>query len=96
MQNSKFCIKIVDACKIPEEILLGMSYMWSKLNNNKLECVRTDFDPEVIEKFNSKPMICFTAIAQEGMMLHVWTISQLLMIVFPSQSRRNRSKDYPK
>ena len=48
--------------------------MWSELTaDNKPQCVHTDFDLKVVEKSDPKPMIGFTSIAKEGMMLLVWT-----------------------
>ncbi len=63
--------QIVDACKFPQ-MFCKVSCMWSKLTaDNKPQCLNTDFDPEVIVKSNPMPMIGFTSIAQEGMMLLV-------------------------
>jgi len=65
--------QIVDACKFPQ-MFCKVSYMWSELTaDNKPQCVHTDFDPELVEKTDPKPMIGFTSIAKEGMMLLVWT-----------------------
>jgi len=48
--------------------------MWSELTaDNKPQCVHTAFDPKLVEKTDPKPMIGFTSIATEGMMLLVWT-----------------------
>ena len=86
--------QIVDACKFPCKV----SYMWSELiADNKPQCVHTDFDPKLVEKTDPKPMIRFTSIAKEGMMLLVWTrIPIATDYVTPSLRRRNRKKDYPK
>ena len=44
--------------------------MWSELTaDDKPQCVYTDFDPKLVEKTVPKPMIGFTSIAIEGMML---------------------------
>jgi len=49
-----------------------MTYMWSELTaDNKPQCVHTDFDPKLVEITDPKPMIGFTPIAKEGMMLLV-------------------------
>jgi len=64
LQNSIRCNQCV--CKV--------SYRWSELTaDNKPQCVHTDFDPEIVEKSNPKPMIGVTSITKEGMMLLVWT-----------------------
>jgi len=65
--------QIVDACKSPQ-MFCKVSYMWSELTaDNKPQCVHTDFNPKLVEKSNPKPMISFTSITQEGMILLVWT-----------------------
>jgi len=71
--------------------------MWSELiTDSKPQCVHTDFDPELVEKTDPKPMIGFTSIANEGMMLLVWTRIPLASDYESKQKKRNRRKDYPK
>ncbi len=48
--------------------------MWSELvTENKPQGPHTDFDPELVQRSNPKPLIGFTPIADEGMILLVWT-----------------------
>ncbi len=64
---------IVDACKNPQ-MFCKTSYMWSELiAENKPQCAHTDFDPQVVMDSDPKPLIGFTPMAKEGMILLVWT-----------------------
>jgi len=48
--------------------------MWSDLvAENKPQVAHTNFDPEVAQASNPKPMIAFTPISDEGSILLVWT-----------------------
>jgi len=65
--------------------------MWSELiTDNKPQCVHTDFDPEVVEKSKPKPMIGSQPLLKKECCCLSGPTSQLLMIMFPSQSRKNK------
>jgi len=87
--------QIVDTCKLPEMfcrcLICGQN---SSLTTNL--SIHTDFDPKVVQGSNPKPMIGFISITQERMMFLSGPRSPLHKIMFPSQNRRNRRKDYPK
>ena len=88
--------QIVDGCNFPE-MFCKVSYMWSELTaDNKLQCVHTDFDPELVEKTNPKPMIGFTSIAKEGMMLLVWTRIPVATDYNPKPKKKKQKKGLPK
>jgi len=71
--------------------------MWSQLiTDNKPQCTHTDVDPAIVKESNPKPMIGFTAIAQERGCCLCGATSPLQKIMFSSHNKRNRRKDYPK
>ena len=88
--------QIVDACKFPQ-MFCKVSYMWSELTaDNKPQCVHTDFDPELVEKTVPKPMIGFTSIAKEGMMLLVWTRIPVATDYDPKPKKKKQKTGLPK
>ncbi len=88
--------QIVDACKFPQ-MFCKVSYMWSELTaDNQPQCVHTDFDPELVEKTVPKPMIGFTSIAKEGMMLLVWTRIPVAADYDPKPKKKKQKKGLPK
>jgi len=77
----------VDACKFP---VTGckVSYMCLELiTNNQPQCIHIDFDPKVVEESSLKSMICFI-IAQEGMILFVWTNIPISRIFLPKPKQK--------
>jgi len=71
--------------------------MWSELTaDNKPQCVHTDFTPELVEKANPKPMIGFTSIAKEGLMLLVWTRIPVASDYDPKPMKKKQKKGLPK
>ena len=88
--------QIVDACKFPQ-MFCKVSYMWSELiADNKPQCVHTDFTPELVEKTDPKPMIGFTSIAKEGMMLLVWTRIPVASDYDPKPKKKKQKTGLPK
>ncbi len=66
------------------------------ITDNKPQCVHTDFDPEVVEESNLEPMIGFPAIAQEGMMLLVWTKIPIAEHYVPKSKQKKQKLGLPK
>jgi hypothetical protein len=88
--------QIVDACNY-SQMFCKVSYMWSELTaDNKPQCVHTDFDLKVVEKSDPKPMIGFTSIAKEGMMLLVWTRIPLASDYESKPPKKKQKKGLPK
>jgi len=88
--------QIVEGCNFPQ-MFCKVSYMWSELKADNLpQCVHTDFDLEVVEKSDPKPMIGFTSIANEGMMLLVWTRIPLASDYESKPKKKKQKKGLPK
>jgi len=64
--------------------------------DNKPQRVHTDFDPELVEKTNPKPMIGFTSSAIEGMILLVWTRIPVSSDYSPKPKKKKQKKGLPK
>jgi len=64
--------------------------------DNKPQCAYTDFDLEVVQNSNPKPMIGLTPISQEGMILPVWTKIPIAADFIPKPKQKKQKKELPK